>query len=280
MRKSAKFASPRLEALEGRVVLDVSVTSVAGALAVQGTGGNDLLHVAQNDPGKVTVLALGGTTLNGGRKSVSLTNVTGVKTVNLGAGDDVLSTDRLKLADGAAITGGTGRDVIRLTRLTAGAGTLVDLGAGDDRLSLNRVTFTGKASMAGGDGRDTVFLHEVGGDGAATIDLGAGGDALVITQSRLKGATVNLGGGDDFFAAYDTRLTGSALNAGAGKDLVVLVGARMDGTTNWSLGAGSDTVAARRASFAAGSTLDGGDGRDTFLKGGGSSLASGLLKNF
>src|SRR5262249_3208963 len=108
MRRSARFASPRLEALEGRGVLDVSVADDAGALVVQGTAGSDRLHIAQNEHGKVTVLALGGTTLNGGHKSVSFTNVTSVKTVNLGSGDDVLSIDRLKLADGAVINAGAG----------------------------------------------------------------------------------------------------------------------------------------------------------------------------
>lgn len=66
MGKHARFAFPRLEALEGRVVMDVSVASVGGGLVVTGTLGSDLLHIEQDESGEVTVLALGQTTLNGG----------------------------------------------------------------------------------------------------------------------------------------------------------------------------------------------------------------------
>src|SRR5215207_4657631 len=126
MRTRARFAAPRLELLEGRVVMDVSVTSVAGELLVRGTMGNDALHIARAESGEVTVLALGATTLNGGERAVSFTDVTRIRSIDLRAGDDLLHVSGLNLADGASIFAGRGNDGVQLSDLDIGADVRVD----------------------------------------------------------------------------------------------------------------------------------------------------------
>lgn len=205
--------------------------------------------------------------------------MTHLKSADLRAGNDVLNVERLGLADGAAILAGRDNDHVVLRDLDTGADVKLDLALGNDSLTLRGVRLNGNAKVTGGDGSDSALLSEVTGDGAVTVELGLGNDSLVIARSWLKQAVLHLGRGDDLFAAYDTQLTDSEVNTGIGRDLVVLVGAAMDGTANWSLGAGDDGVVARRSSFAVGSHIDGGEGLDTSVDRTGT-LTTDLFKNF
>ena len=138
----ARVLDPRLEALEQRKLLSVSVDGTT--LVVEGTEGADIISL-WSDP------FLGGLVVNVNGEEVrwsrfSLAGFTSVRISGLGGDDQIILADYLALP--AFIDGGSGNDVIQG-------------GMGND-------------SLYGGDGNDTL----TGGGGTDMLDGGAGANVL------------------------------------------------------------------------------------------------------
>ncbi len=137
--------------------------------------------------------------------------ISGIETIDAGAGDDVVDLTSSRFAYGdVRIDGGAGNDV-----LWGSAGNdRLDGGTGNDRLDGG----SGNDILDGGDGNDTL----AGGLGNDTLQGGAGNDVL----SGGAGADVVSGGGGG-----DTLFAGSGddvLDGGADDDVAVFSGKRSD----------------------------------------------------
>lgn len=117
--------------------------------------------------------------------------------VQLGDGDDMLTTGRVGTPGGFLVNGGGGGDHVRLHATRVGHLLAVDAGADDgaDRVSLDRV-HAGVALVATGRGQDDVRIadsvfHMLG------IDLGDGEDSLSLRGNRARLAVLLGGEGQD-----------------------------------------------------------------------------------
>ena len=197
-----------------------------GADAIEMTAGNDALVL--DDPVSPRHASTGGA------------RVTGVETINAGAGDDIVNLSSGTYAYGdVTVNGGDGEDI-----LWTGAGNdTLDGGAGHDHLH-------------GGAGDDT--LHFSGNEDI--YDGGAGADTLVL---RAGGDNVTFDGAN--LASVET------INGGDGDDTVMLDHAAAYGDISVNGGAGDDYV----YSNAGNDTLSGGDGGDTLYGNGGDDRLEG-----
>ncbi|KIN71487.1 Hint domain-containing protein [Sulfitobacter guttiformis] len=228
-----------------------AVTNWAGAVYVDGGGGND--------------------SIDGG--------------VGLGAGDTLIGgagNDTLRGWDGDdTLIGGDGNDVLMGDQ---GADSL-DGGAGDDQLS----SYGGAATLSGGDGSDlfSIFDSAVAFGGTPGIDgvVIDGGDGgtdqdLVSLASFATGATVTFTGDEDGTIAAGGQTAGfSNIEAFYGSNSADFFDASATysglvgdapGVTIYSL-SGNDTVLGGRG----GDTIDGGAGLDSIRGGAGNDSIDG-----
>lgn len=180
------------------VVLDATLTALAGTVTFNGFTGDDSLNssayaaniVFNGGEGDDTLIGGSGNDIaNGGAGNDSIVTAAGSDLIDAGSGDDFVDAG----ANADTVYGEAGNDV-----LNGGAGTdLIDAGSGDD-------------SVDAGTAADTVF----GGIGQDILVGGAGNDFL-----NGNGGRDTITGGDD----DDTLLGGSqrdSLDGGLGNDIV------------------------------------------------------------
>lgn len=230
-----------------------NVNAGAGNDTIVGGANVDAVDVIVGGTGTDTLTLSGGAlagVANGGAyaAAVTLTNVSGVETITVGAGlaavDNVAPTAdvagstndySLNLVAGNVTAGNTltiDASALRAGIVTTlGAGGQVD-GAGfvtsDENLTLNGAAVAGNLNVIGGAAADAI----TGGTGNDTVNAGAGNDVIV------GGAGANVLNGE----AGNDNITG-----GAGADTI-------DG------GAGTDTIVGTLGA----DSLSGGDGNDVF----------------
>jgi Ca2+-binding RTX toxin-like protein len=235
--------SLRLEPLEARTLLTVSVDLAAHAIFVEGTPRADNIQIAMVGEDLSVSVNQENTTV----PASDLAQVNGLEIKGLGGNDSIRISDNVAL--NALIDGGTGND-----RIKGGGGNddilgdagadIVNGGAGDDRISGG----SGRDSIRGGSGSDDI--HGDAGDDAVSGDAGDDnlhGDA---GRDRVSGGA----GNDDVFGDDGN----DALHGGAGDDSV-------DG------GDGSDQETGDDGN----DVLHGGSGRDRMSGGNGNDFVSG-----
>ena len=214
--------------VENYVLADVtnSVTTTATSQVITGGSGADTINFS------VGVTA---TTVNAGA---------GDDTITLATGGNTLSISDVAAANGVAVTGTGGADVITFTTAigVSGTGAAINLGSGADVINLasgaNFISVTDNAeatgiAINGGAGVDTVTIVGAIGSGtgtsaAALISLGSGQDVLTLAS------------GANFVYITDTDglITGSGA---AGVDNLEFASVLNSGTT-LTFGSGADVL--------------------------------------
>jgi len=241
------------------------------------TGGDDTVHGG----GGRDVFAMGGAftaadTIDGGAGNDTLTIDGNYASVAVSAGH-VTGVEALRFLGGHSYTGvSVTGDVAGGAALTVDAGLAgklsVDLGAATSSAYAitgsggnDTIAFAGNFSSAdavdGGAGSDTLELN---GDYSAGIAFGA---ATMISVETLKlddGFGYKLAT-DDATVASGAALTVDASTLGAAHSLVLDGASETDGGFAVSGGAGDDTVTLGARGVLAGSTFDGGAGRDKLV---------------
>ena len=270
------FESANLTGGAGNNTLNATGFTGAGAVTLDGAGGNDTLLGAVS---RINVL-------NGGDGQDSLKGGSVKDTLSGGAGNDSLlgmgDNDKLFGEDGNdTLLGGTGSDT-----LDGGTGTgdlIVDTGnvnftlsnsqmtgngtdavsgietafitAGTGNNKLDASTFTGNVTLVGDAGNDTL----IGGSGNDSLKGDVGSDSL---KGRDGNDTLN-GGNDTLTTGTDN----DTLNGGNGDDLL-LGGIGNDALSGYT---GNDTLNGGAGT----DTLYGGDGNDNLLGGAGNDTCLG-----
>ena len=154
----------------------------------------------------------------------------GARTIDTGAGDDVLAVGG-DIQHGATVNTGAGDDKIivgdsdYLDLDLDNSGSIeaeasINTGAGNDYLSADLLS---DSSVDMGDGNDTLALKRVAGD--SNIETGAGDDKVTLNDvsSGFDDGSVNLGSGDDQLTIDDTLAgTDAIFDGGEGEDTLVL----------------------------------------------------------
>lgn len=211
-----------------------------GHVIVEGSSGNDVIKVRQEDSGDTVVDVTHGGMVN----SLNLGRVAAL-TLQAGGGKDTLEVDVRDYFGGITVDGGDGNDSIRMNvARSLRRGVTIRGNAGADTIALSGSAF--RLLADGGSGNDAIDALRLGVDGTLSRRMQGGeGDDVVIGSA-----------GDDTIRgdAGDDRLLG-----GRGND-------RIQG------GAGNDTLAggtgADRLEGEEGDDLLMGDGGDDVLDGG------------
>jgi hypothetical protein len=204
-----------------------SPTTVAGALAITGGQGVDLVYltalsVVDVVPAEDTVLEVGVSLGNGantmtvtdtaigagkstdadfaytggtGTDTIAInigTSVTGSATYNLGNGFNTFTDSDAEYNKSVTIIGGKNRDLIDMAGAIINGLMSASLGAGQNNFNLDASSeVAGGLTYVGGSGVDTVTINT--GDklaGDVTISLGTNADSLTLTGFSLGGETV------------------------------------------------------------------------------------------
>jgi Ca2+-binding RTX toxin-like protein len=230
---------------------DISVTTVAGVVHVEGLAVQTVINAATAADGLIVNGNDGNDTIN---SAAGVENTIGV-TLNGGNGNDFLS-------GAGTLNGGSGDDT-----LVGGAGNdIINGNDGNDTIVLS----TGNDTIDGGNGFDTIVYS--GTNGADTLGLSQTGNVIsvtglitsMLTITSIDEINVNGLGGDDTITVKALGPYVTTIDAGSGNDMVDATGS----TTNLTIlgGDGNDV-------------LTGGDGNDTIDGGAGNDTLNGGLGN-
>jgi hypothetical protein len=197
--------SPRLESLDSRLLLSVTIQANGPQIQVSGDNAADVVSVTDNGQGRVSVTANGRTSTFGGISEIDVQTGGGNDTVNyrLTGSTTVQSRVRIDLGDGNDTANLTANGV----RLGADAQVEVDGGSGNDRITANySVKADGQFQfrLTGGEGNDTVTANlalAAGSTGAvqAEVDGNDGDDLLTLKVTGKAGSLdARLNGNDGF----------------------------------------------------------------------------------
>ncbi len=267
---------------------DAMVLNLTGALAL-GEGARAVRLGGSADPETLTT-ALGDDTVDGGLGNDTLDGGGGADMLSGGEGDDLLQDvaglnatlrggagdDRLVIGDDVllgTLDGGGGRDMLDI-RLVSGAADLTGLTlAGLETLS------TGGASVTARADQFAAFQSITSASGPITLALTATGAAttLDLSASVASGSDITLTGSSDA-EGLTGGLGNDQIAGGAGNDMLAGLGGQDqlfggEGTDTLYGGAGDDRLT---DSATTPLSLHGGDGDDTVILLGGSTL-SGIL---
>jgi hypothetical protein len=128
-------------------------------------------------------------------------NVGGNLAVSLHLGDDVLTSQRLRVAGDAVFAGGRGAD----------------------ELSFAGLRNPGRTAIHAGSGADQVIISGAAVDELA-VNAAAGHDRTVIVDSAFANLRVGMGTGNDHFALGQTSADVAILHGGEGRDRLVRLG--------------------------------------------------------
>jgi len=258
----------------------VTVNSANTTAGITITGGGTALTTidASNVAGVVTFAAsttntaAAGFSLKTGGGADALTGLTGADTLDGGAGNDTITggvgQDRL--------TGGVGTDTFVFAANATGSvvssqaapDTITDFVSGTDKLSItnqtagpvaflnNYTNYTQGAAAAAADGRAGLAFF-VTSENTLYVQAVAGTQAVLDTAIYMPGVTA-LSSSDFGFGAQGT---GSTITLSAANALVNNTTATNASGVTTAL---DDSITASTAAIAAGSTVDGGAGNDTY----------------
>jgi hypothetical protein len=171
------------------------------------------------------------------------------------------------LSNGITITaGGIPNQVIITGTTVAGSGTTVN-GLTNTPVAVNNVTKSMKINMQAGN--DVVTIHNLTVNGSTTFKGGAGIDALTMTSSTVCGnLKVRTGGSADTVSLTATNVNGTAdIATGGDCDSVTLTGSNL-GALHTNLDQDNDTLTITNTQVQTVTTLEGGQGINTFVNGG------------
>ncbi len=142
LRRSPQSRKPSrrgFERLESRSMMAVTTSLVGGVLTVTGDGDNDTIAILGTaNPGELTITGSDNTSVDGTvNGSVTIGGVTSNLIVNLGAGDDNLTLNRVYIAGNIQINTSDGADTVRLGTTAPVSPTqnlTIDTGAGNDQV--------------------------------------------------------------------------------------------------------------------------------------------------
>jgi hypothetical protein len=170
------------------------------------------------------------------------------------------------LSNGITITAGAIPNQVIITGTTvAGSGTTVN-GITNAPVAVNNVTMDMKISMKSGN--DVVTIHNLTVNGTTKFKGGAGIDALTMTSSTVCGdLKVKTGGSADNVTLTATNVNGTAKIATQGDcDSVTLTGSNF-GALHTNLDQDNDTLTITNTQVVTATTLEGGQGINTFVDG-------------
>jgi hypothetical protein len=196
--------------LVGHVPADLSV-NVRGAVSIKGGAGADVISVDDATIGALLHIdagldddnvSLGSAAIEGAGLSDSTAqlNVRGVVHVNLGAGDDVASLNRVDSRVATVVRGGAGNNMVDASLVNTGV--LSVFGDGDvDNVELA-----------------DIHAHLLG------VHTGAGDDLVNAHDSVFSTIAISLGDGNDTLAAANLEARFGALLGGNGDDTLEVQG--------------------------------------------------------
>ena len=160
---------------------------------------NNVLHAQFGTLGYLTVN--GPVNVTGGEGNDRVlersTNVNGVKTINLGEGNNEYNV-YWGFSNETIFSSGAGQDNIYIGYLSSRQASQFNTGAGNDLISYYASRFYKTAYLNSGAGADTVALDVNIYDEAVTVDTGSEADYLLFSRSvAYKAVALTTGGGDD-----------------------------------------------------------------------------------
>lgn len=212
----------KMESLERRELMagDVAGYVAGGTLYIQGSAGNDAVHVSQN--GSFTTIRAGGreTTVENKYKSIR---------VDLGGGSDNLMLFLPRMNDLQNVTVNMGSGSSEKAHVYLGSVQRLEI---DSKMaSGTEVLFNGavvdQAILDFGDdpGRDRLTLEYADLRKNAVVKMGNGDDLVEIKRSSIRTADFNLGAGNDRITIDNTsNVAGGTIDGGAGTDTYVKKG--------------------------------------------------------
>lgn len=236
-----------------------NLTADTGPVNIDLGNGNDTLII------KEKILAAGQKTINmgAGDDIVKIGADIGATTINLGSGNNYLYVGSKGqgsgfVSQGSTITAGGGNDTV-LIGTNIDYGSKVDLGGGDNVMivGFNKKIdgyIQGNSQITFGDGNDTLTTESYLMD--TTIHTGGGNDTLNI-GAQINNSTIDMGSGENkIFAKEFTNNT--IIDFGGGADLIQTSGSINQ--TKINFGAGEDRLFAK--DIGSKSVIDMGDGND------------------
>ena len=182
------------------------------------------------------------------------------------------------LSNGITITAGAIPNQVIITGTTiAGAGTTVN-GITNLPVAVNNVTMGMKINMKGGN--DTVTINNLTLNGTAKINTGAGIDTLIVNASTICGdLNVKTGGSADHVTVNASNVAGQAIFKTQGDcDDLTIVGSTL-GALHTNLSTDNDHLDISNTQVITVTTLEGGDGINTFANGGSNFFGSLYIKH-
>jgi hypothetical protein len=244
---------------------DVAATLASGGrLEVMGDAAANDLQIEKNSiTGEFVVLGRNGTTINGGAEF----RAEGVKTlriamgegndlvalggfglkkglrVDLGAGDDRLTTLRNTIKRRATILAGPGNDTLLLEGGTEfRRGVRINTDEGDDLVRLADSVVSGRLRLLTGDGDDRVELHRNG-------------------FTELASLVIRTGNGDDWVEAIGCTFQSHVkMQTNDGQDVVYVATSRFRKLAAFKTGKMDDEIELERSTFDAALRVNGGGG--------------------
>jgi hypothetical protein len=280
----------QLEACEQRAMMagDVSVALEGSLLKVQGDNLSNQIGIVQQANGNVVVSGLTGTRINGSPFPLTLINPQlNSLEVAMKGGDDAISIGDLRVGNDLMIDLGAGNDTATLDRVFAGATAEIKGEQGTDRATVRGSIFGNDLFIDQGIGASVTQLAGVrvgmnatvitdaandvvnatdlilGGD--LSIETKAGADSVVLTRVQANKLSLNTDEGADLITMSDSQTRDDVIiESGKGNDGVTLQNVRSQKSLTVKLDDGNDTLVATNVTAAIDAVFDGGAGIDLF----------------
>ncbi len=235
--------------LEPRRMLagNVNVFQTEGILYIRGDGADNQIQIDVNSSGDVVVEGVQGTTINRAEDSFVYDTDNGFISSlrsNLGAGDDSMFVEKLRVSGRVVAYGGAGNDDIGFFQSRVEKDLLIQTFSGDDNVSIDNVSVLARLIVTTLDGNDTVGIDNSRIADETLIATGEGNDRLAIRNSN-HGGFVFLGGdgGDDFISAQNLFVQDTiGVYPGQGADNVLVADSVFESRVFVNGGDGSDSL--------------------------------------
>ncbi len=195
---SRKASWRGFERLESRSMMAVTTSLVGGVLTITGDGDNDTIAILGTaNPGELTITGSDNTSVDGTvNGSVTIGGVTSNLIVNLGAGNDNLTLNRVYIAGNIQLDTSDGADTVRLGTTAPVSPTqnlTIDTGAGNDQVFAEQgnVYVGGMHAITAGGDNDSVRIQGASAVGGSDFNGSDGNDTIVVT-GYTAGSTGNI----------------------------------------------------------------------------------------
>jgi hypothetical protein len=242
-------------------MMAVTTSLVAGELTITGDGDNDSIAILGTaNPGELTITGSDGTSVNGTvNGSVTIGGVTSNLIVNLGAGNDNLTLNRVYIAGNIQIDTSDGADIVRLGNTAPVSPTqdlAIDTGAGNDQVLAEHgnvyvgarfevftgteddsIVIQGASAIAFSDfqtreGNDRIF---VGGYTTLSTIRTSGSEGIDHLTLRQSSADIVLAGLGDDFTVPTSGLEVGLIDTVYARREITLSGARSGATSSMTI---------------------------------------------